>query len=126
MMLSTENEVVLASLHDCELHDLRYDVAAPQERTLTLLVTCPEEVQGKLLRIHAAAVYLFRYTAWGHCMGKEVLNTWQAGVSPATQLELQRGQEVGLAVPGLTYTVTFQSGSYFELVCRDLGIEVIS
>ena len=47
-------------------------------------------------------------------------------VCPSTpETELQRKRKIGLNVPDLTFTVSFHSGSYFELVCKDISVKVL-
>lgn len=130
MFAAADAKALLTELHDCEVHDLRYDVSDPRERALVMIVDGPEDsshstLNGRPLRITATDVHLFRLTAWGHCLGKEVINVWREGVSPATEVELQRCRDAGLAVPALMMTVSFHSGSWFELVCKDIAIEVV-
>lgn len=117
----------LAILHDCVLRDLRYDVSSADARTLTLLLECPDDLgkpawDGQTLRITAMDVLLFRLTAWGHCWGLESLDAWRDGVSAQTRGELAR---LPGAPPPITSTVSFHSGTFFELACRQVGVEVV-
>lgn len=117
----------LAILHDCLLRDLRYDVSSADTRTLTLLLDCPDDLgkpawDGQTLRITAVDVLLFRLTAWGHCWGHESLDAWRDGVSAQTRGELAR---LPGPPPPITSTVSFHSGAYFELACRQVGVEVV-
>lgn len=131
MLMKAEVLENLDWLHDCELHEVRYDPSIPTDRTLVVELECPADLgfpewEGRTLKLKACGVFLFKYTAWGHTSSIETLDAWDPGVSESTQMELQRQRAIGLAVPKLTFTVSFHSGSYFELVCKDISIEVLA
>ena len=77
-------------LHDCVLHEVRYDPSAPLERTLLVDLECPEDLglpewDGRTLRLIASGVFLFQYTAWGHTSNEETLDAWRPRVSEHTR-----------------------------------------
>src|SRR5262245_37577850 len=118
----------LEYLHDCALLEIKYDLTDAANRRLMLVVEAPDDLgyqpwEGKTLSIMAAGVYLFHYMAWGHVNQQEVLDTWSESISDQTRVQLSRHESLGLAVPNTKYTVTFHSGSYFEVVCQTLTVD---
>ncbi len=117
-------------LHDCSLLEFKYDSSRAGDRQLLLLVKVDAQVslpewEGCLLRISLLDVYLFRCTVWGHTTSYEEIDRWREGVSQETESDLKRGIAIGLNVPPLKFTVSFHTGSYFEIVCKELVIEIL-
>ena len=117
-------------LHDCPLLELRYDLTNSSNRLLTLFLDCNgnikhENREGRILRLTVSGVYYFQYVAWGHVIGYEILDRWSEGVTKQTEAELKKHQDMGFNVPSLRYTVTFHSGSFFELACEDITTATI-
>jgi len=124
MILMKDAGINLQLLHDDLLRSIEFDSSDPQERRLTVVLESAET--GARMRIVARGVYLFRCTARGHARGSESINAWDEGVSPATAAELAGDRAAGYGVPASAFTVTFHSGSHFELVCDRLEFEYLS
>jgi hypothetical protein len=118
----------LEYLHDCVLLEMKYD-AVSEDRKLSLLLKAPDDLgyapwDGQQLSVTADDVYFLQSVMWGHVAGAETLDAWNEGISDATQQDLDRHTATGLKVPALKYTITFHSGSYLELVCEDIAVDV--
>ena len=121
----------LGYLHDCELLELSYVLTNPDIRRVILRLQANPDLghptwNGKFLRVTASGIYLFRWECWAHVWGNETLDRWNKGVSEITESELARDRALGFHVPELGFTVTFHSGSFLELICKSVSVEVIT
>jgi len=121
----------LAYLHDSEVLDISYVLTNPDSRTVIMRLQGDPEMgysawEGKVLRVTASGVFLFRCEGWGHTCDRETLDGWGKGVSAVTQAELARHATLGFRVPDLRFTVTLHSGSSLELVCDQVNVEVVA
>jgi hypothetical protein len=122
----------LAHLRDADLRELRYDAANPHTRTLHLLFRCAENPAadpfnwaGRQVAVTARGVALFQYFAMHAVAGFEQFEAIQPTVGEAAEALLGKLTTLGAAAP-VRCTVIFQSGSRFELACRELVVEIAS
>ncbi|PYP85682.1 MAG: hypothetical protein DMF61_16270 [Blastocatellia bacterium AA13] len=120
----------LAYLHDSEVIEISYVLTDPNSRKVILNLKAHPDTghqpwDDKPLRVTASGVYLLRCESWGHVLGNEAINAWSQGVSDDTRSQLAVHTSRGLHVPELEFTVTFHSGSFLELVCETVSVEVI-
>lgn len=120
----------LAYLRDADLRQLRYDAANPHTRTLHLLFRCPQEMpddpfgwSGQLISVTASGVVLFQYFAMNVVAGYDQFDQIRPDVGVAAAALLEKLSTLG-AQAVVRCTVNFQSGSRFELACRELVVEI--
>ena len=119
----------LEYLHDCVLLEVKYDVTQPGVRKVIVSLQTPSDRgyppwEGRDLYLAGSGAYLFRYVARGYMDGLETLDRWDLGVCEPTRQELARDEALGLRVPSLRFSVVFHSGSFCELVCEVLTVDV--
>ena len=116
-------------LHDGELLDSTYAADDRGDRQVIMDIRVHKDAgksdwDGRVLRIVLSGVYLFSCQRWGYVAGAEYVDAWYERVSETTESELERHQALGLRVPKLKFTVTISTGSWLEIVCESVSVEV--
>ena len=115
-------------IHDCVLLAMTYDATDPDGRAVTWTLRCPTDLgyppwDGKELALVAVDVALLRHFAWG-VDGRETVSAVNAGISSAAQESTMDARRAGVRFPEVEFTIGFGSGSYAEVICREVRIEV--
>ena len=118
----------LDRLHDSEVTTVTYDVKHA-ERTLTMAIIGHPDMgyakwEGKRLVVRCDDVLLLRWTAWGHAIGPELLDAWNAlPVDDVT--EVKPFFKMGGRRPAQAWRVSFHSGSHFDVLCERTTVVVV-
>ena len=118
-------------IHDCILSRVEYDPNRDSGRLIKFEIFCPADFgyppwQGKNLLLNMQNIVTASGFIWGWVNGPEIINAIRPGVSDEV-----RGRASNIAsgvdrAGKLELTVMFQSGSFFEIICETIQIEVVS
>ena len=120
----------LAWLHDCVLLDVTYDASSEAGRLVKWRMRCPADLgyapwNGKELVLLAVDVYMLRHIAWGFVAGAETVNAIRPGISDDAQKTTVDARLAGIRFPDIEFTIDMHSGSWIEVVCRKLEVQIL-
>ena len=118
----------LAWLHDCDVTKIAYDFTREDGKSIALTMRCPEDLgyapwEGKTLTLVLVDVRASRQILWS-THGLESLDAVQPGISDDMRQEILRTTKLGARYRGLECTLVFHSGSWIELICRELQVDI--
>ena len=120
---------LLAYLHDADCNSVCWDCFDHSARRITLLARVDDDIdyepwKGRNISLIHSDVVACRFIGWGIQFGRERIDSYREGISPALTAECDRLRYSGIDIPPLSFTIIFGSGSTIELVCRELAVEV--
>ena len=114
--------------HDAELLQLVYKPESG-ERSLELTVRCNRDLghapwallEGKRLVLAFIDVAVSEHVVFA-TVGRETLDAIRPGVSAGLHARIAGAIHMGLRFPDLAVSVSFHSGSWLQLICRQLMV----
>jgi hypothetical protein len=115
-------------LHDCVVSEFAYETASNSGRSIKIEMICPFDLgyplwDGKRLVLAAARVAMSKHVMWG-VDGPESIDAVRPGISDEARESTLHARNLGIHFPALEFTISFHSGSWMEIICHDLEINV--
>ena len=121
----------LGWLHDSVVLSVSYDASQAAGRLVKLAIRCHPDCghapwAGKNLSIAAVNVAVLKHVLWGWVTEPETIDSIRPGVSRAVEESTVESKRMGLLFPDLAFTVIFHSGSFLEVICQTLQVDIES
>jgi len=129
-MRSTTLITELNWIHDCTVLSIMYRPSSGQLPSIRLAIRCPNDLgyapwEGKDLTLVAIDVAMSKHVVCG-VGGPETVDAIRPGISAALRDDTMEAKRMGVHFPPLEFTISFHTGSALEIICRELGVEVVS
>jgi hypothetical protein len=120
----------VAYLHDATCIEVTWDCSRPEARAIRMKVVVHPNADlaswnGKTLLITLSDVVAARFTGWGYTIGEECIDNWKQGLSDSLKRECGVLLSKGIAIPSLSFIISFNSGSELEVICSEASAVVV-
>ena len=116
-------------LHDAHVLGIEIDQDLDGRRVIQIHTACHPDSEypawtGRKITVILDGVVTARHFIAGYTDCRDEISGWESEISQEMKAEIEKLKCVGLRCDGISFEVTFQSGSRLEGVCEGLYVSV--